>query len=244
MGFIANLFPAASGTAHNGPQPAAPAPAAPAPAPAPAPAAELTPADPVSQLDTWKSMWETPKNEDGTPQALPADPLNQPVFNLDPKKIQAATAKLDFTAGINPDTLSKIAAGGADAVAAFQEALNHGLRTAVAGLQVSNGQLINQAILENNQRVSSAMPQQIKKAQLMDAGDDPVLSHPAAAPLVNSLKQMALAKNPNATAAEINASVSGYLRGLGAALNETSPEVVAAKKVQAKNETDWSNFLA
>jgi hypothetical protein len=150
---------------------------------------------------------------------------------------------MDFTAGIPAETLAKIGAGGPEAAAAFQEALNIGIRQAVAGLSVSNGQLLNQALLENNQRITSTMPTHIKKAQLMDVGDDPVMSHPAVAPLVTSLKQMAFAKNPNASAEEINSQVSGYLRGLGVALQDTSPEAVAAKAKATKGEQDWGLFL-
>lgn len=243
MGFISNLFPASSGVAHNGPQPAAPIVAAPALSVPAAAAPAAAPVTAVSHLDSYKTLWETPKNEDGTPAAIPADPLRQPVFNLDEKKILASTSKMDFTAGLNPDTLAKITAGGPDAAAAFAEALNHGIRQAVSGLSISQGQLINQALLENNQRISSSMPQQIKRAQLQDIGEDPVLSHESVAPLVTSLKQMALAKNPNASAADINAQVAGYIRGIGAAVADTSPEATAARAVKAKGETDWSNFI-
>lgn len=243
MGFINSIFPGSSGTAHNGPQPPAPPapPAAPITATPPPPPPE--PETPVSHLDKFKSLWQTPTDADGKPISIPADPLRQPLFNLDPTKIVESTNKMDFTTGIPQETFAKITAGGPEAAAAFAEALNIGIRQAVAGLSVSNGQLINQALVENNSRITSQMPHQIKKAQLMDLGDDPVLSNPAVAPLVTSLKQMALTKNPNATAEEINTQVSGYLRGLGAALQDTSPEAVAAKTKKAAGEQDWGVFL-
>lgn len=244
MGLFSNIFNPSTGIAHNGPQPAGPTPApAPAPvaAPAPAPAPVAAPADPVSQLDKFKDLWQTPTTADGKPAPLPADPLRQPIFNLDPNKIVESTGKMDFLAGVPQENITKALSGD---VAAFAEVLNSAVRQAVAGVTISNGQVLNQALVENNSRIANTMPQQIKKAQLLDMGsDDPVLSHPAIQPLVNSLKQMAFAKDPNANPAEVNATVVGLLRGLGTALTETSPEAVKARETQAKGEQDWSLFL-
>ena len=104
--------------------------------------------------------------------------------------------------------------------------------------------MLNQAIAANNQKVSAALPVHIKRTQLLSNGEeDPVLSHPSVQPLVNSLKQMAFAKNPNAEPAEINKQVAKYLRAMGSALHETSPEAVAARKTTAAQEQDWSAFL-
>lgn len=246
MGLFANMFNTGTGIAHNGPQPPAPpapAPAGPPAAPAPAPA----PAEPqtaVSHLDAWTSLWQNPTTEDGKPAPMPVDPLRQPLFTLDPAKIAESAGKMDFTGNIPPETLARMTAGGADSAAAFQEALNIGIRNAVIGLTVNQGNLVNQAVLENNTRISGALPSHIKKVQLLELGsDDPVMSHPAVQPLVNSLKQMAFAKDPNASPAEVNKQVSEYIRGMGAALQETDPTVVAAKKTAAKGEQDWGVFL-
>jgi hypothetical protein len=233
-----------SGGASGTPAPApAPAPAPPAPSPAPA-APAPDPANPVSHLAQFEGLWQTATDANGKPIPIAADPLAQPTFQLDPAKINESIGKIDFAASIPPETLGKISAGGQEAVTAFAEALNIGLRNAVAGLTLSQGQMLNQAIAANNQRITTSLPAHIKRTQLLDsAEDDPVFKHPAVQPLVNSLKQMQLAKNPNASAAEINALVANYIRGLGAAVHETSPEVVNSRKQQAKGEQDWSSFL-
>lgn len=245
MSLFSTIFGASGGIAHNGPQPPAPpappaappAPAAPAPAPAEPPTA-------VSHLDSFASLWQTPTTVDGKPAPMPVDPLRQPLFTLDPTKITESAGRMDFTGNIPPETMAKIAAGGSEAAAAFSEALNIGIRNAVIGLTINQGNLVNQAVLENNTRISGALPSQIKKVQLLEMGsDDPVLSHPAVQPLVNSLKQMAFAKDHNASPADVNKQVADYIRGMAAALQETDPTVVAARKQVAKGETDWSTFL-
>lgn len=246
MGFLTSIFNPGTGVAHNGPQPAAPsAPAAPtaAPAPAPAPAApELTPEQQaLSQLDTFKTLWQTPTTADGKPAPLPQDPLRQPIFNLDPNKVVESTGKLDFLAGVPQDKIQSALGGD---VSAFAEVLNSAVRQAVAGVTISNGQVLNQALLENNSRLTSTLPTQIKKVQLMEEdGSNPIFEHEAVQPLVNSLKQMAFARNPNASPADIKKEISGYLTGLATALTETSPTKVQQRQQQARSEQDWSTFL-
>lgn len=246
MGFISSLFPSASGVAHNGPQPPAP-PAPVAGTPVAAPVAAPAPAEPqtaVSQLDKFTALWQTPTTADGKPAPIPANPLQQPVFNLDPQKVVASAQQMDFTAGITPETYAKISAGGPEAAVAFADAINTAVRQAVVGMTLSNGNVINNAMLENNNRITNAIPTHIKKAELLNMGsDDPVLSHPAIQPLVNSLKQMAFAKDPGANPAEINAQVAGLLRGMGVALAETDPTAVKQKEAKAAGEQDWSAFL-
>jgi hypothetical protein len=148
---------------------------------------------------------------------------------------------MDFTSSIAPETIAKALSGDANAFAA---ALNQAVQTAVVGMTLNQGQLINQAVTANNARITDAIPSHIKQAQLRESDNsNPVFDHPAAQPLVQSLKQMALAKDPSASAAEINKTVSDYLNGFASALVDSSPANQAAKVTAAKGETDWSSFL-
>lgn len=249
-GFLSSLFNPASGTAHNGPQPGAapapaPAPAAPAPAPVAPPAPAPAPVDPnaqaLSALDSFKSFWHNPTTADGKPAPLPADPLAQPLFNLDPAKVMESANKMDFMAGVDPAKIQTALQGD---VAAFADVINGAVRNAVAGVTINQGNTLNQALIANNQRVASTLPTHIKKVQLMDQpSDNPVFEHEAVQPLVNTLKQFALAKNPQASASEINAQISGLLAGLGKAIHETSPEAVKQQQAASSKDQDWTAFL-
>lgn len=244
MSFLSSIFPASSGTPHNAGSstiaqptvPVAPAPVTTAPA---VPAAPEVPAAPVSPLDQFKVMWETPRNADGTPMAPSTDTLSQPLFNFDPAKVADTASKMNFAGAIPQETITKALSGDATA---FAEAINKAVQTAVVGMTMNQGQLINQAVVANNQRLTAEIPTHIKKAQVLEStAENPVFSHPAAQPLVNSLKQMALARNPGASAAEINKQVSDYLVGFSAALTESSKPAAPAN---APGEQDWSSFLA
>lgn len=246
-GFLSGIFNPSSGTPVNGgPAPAAlPAPAAP---PAPPAGNNAPPADPpapppgpTSSLDKYVAMWQNATTPDGKPVPQTGDPLAQPLFNFDAVKVQESANQMDFTAGINPETITKALSGDA---AAFTEALNQGIRAAVVGMTMSNGQLINNAVVSNNQRITAQLPTHIKQHQLLDSSPDenPAFQHPAAQPLVQALKKMAFAKDPNAKVEDINKQISGFLSGFATALTEGDPANVKQQQQVAKGETDWSLF--
>jgi hypothetical protein len=241
MSFLTSIFNPATGTPANG-APAPAAPAAPVAATPPAaPTVPAAPAAPVSPLDQFTKLWQTPTNADGTPKQVPTNQLNQPIFNFDAKAVSESASKMDFTSSIAPETIAKALSGDASAFAA---ALNQAVQTAVVGMTLNQGQLINQAVTANNARITDSLPTHIKRAQLNDAeSSNPVFDHPAAQPLVQSLKQMAFAKDPSASPTEINKMVADYLTGFATAVNENSPAAIQQKATVAKGEQDWSSFL-
>lgn len=200
------------------------------------------PAAPASPLDQFSALWQTPTTSDGKPIAAQVPDLSAPIFNFDAAKIQESASKMSFTGGIAPETITKALSGDADA---FQQAINSAVQSAVVGLTMNQGNLINQALAANNQRVKQVLPTQIKHAQLMDMPEEnPVYNHPAVQPLVTSLKQMAFAKNPNASPAEINKQISDYMTGLGIAIAGTTPAAQqAAAASKAAEGPDWTTFL-
>jgi hypothetical protein len=246
MSWLSSVFNPASGTPSNGGQavptqttqqaPAA-APALPAP-----PAAPAVPAEPASPLDKFTAIWHTPVNDDGTPKPARTDQLQAPLFNFDPAKITDSASKLDFTSSIDPALAQKALAGD---VAALMDVINQATRNAVVGVTVSQGNLVNQAVRTNNDRIVASLPEHINKTRLLESdSDNPVFSHPAAQPLVHSLKQMFFAKDPTASPAAINKQVSDYLTGFTNALHDTSPAVTQARQTQAAGETNWMKLLA
>lgn len=246
--FFGTPAPVASpGIVHNGPVPGAQVVSTPAPPPqqtgasAPAASPAATPAPPASPLDAFTGLWQTPTTSDGKPAAPAVDPLTQPVFNLDPSKVLDSAKKIDYLAGVDPANITSALGGD---VNAFMNVINGAIANAVAGVTVSQGNTINQALVANNQRVSSVLPNHIRQAQINSITDtDPVFSHPAVQPLAQTLRQFAAAKNPNASVSEIDGQIKGYLSGLAAALTENSPQALQQRQAAAKNEQDFSAFL-
>lgn len=241
MSFLSSIFSPSSGTPANGGAPApalAAAPAAPATPPA-APAAPAAEASPTASLDAFTSLWQTATNADGTPKAPAADPTKAPIYNFDAAKVVESANKMDFAGSVAPELFTKALGGDPLALA---DIINQSVRQAVVGMTMSQGQLINQAVATNNERFASVLPQHINRAKLMEADDNPVFSHPAAQPLVQSLKQMAYAKDPNASPAAISKQVSDYLAGFAAAMTEASPQRQAEVTQAKAGQTDWSKW--
>ncbi len=243
MSFLTSLFNPATGTPSAGGR-SAPTPA-PAASPAPAIPAAPAPGTPepsfTSELDKFKSMWQTPTTDDGKPAPTPVDPLSQPVFTLDKQKVLESASKMNFTGDINPELLQKALGGDGNALAAI---IDGAVRNAVAGVTLSQADLLNQALLTNNQRVTAALPTHINRTTLLNSQtDDPVLSHPAVQPLLTALKQTAFARNPNAKPADIEAEVHNYIRGLAAAVVDSSPEKIKQQQQKQAGEVDWMSAL-
>lgn len=239
MSFLSSIFGANNGIAHNGPQPPAPA-APPQPPVPPAPPTPPVPPAPVSPLDEFTKMWENPTTSDGKPAPLPVDPLRAPIVNFDPTKITESANKMDFAASVDPTLVTKALSGDA---AAFSDVINQAIRNAVVGMTLSNGQLLNNAINTNNERITSQLPTHIKKVQLSESTEEnSVFNHPAAQPLVQSLKQLAFAKDPNASVADINAQISKYLTGFAAAVVDAQPANVQQRQQTAAAEVDWLKY--
>lgn len=235
------------GIAHNSGGSAAPAPAPVVAAPAaalagtPAAAPVAAPAPAGSSLDALTSFWDTPKNADGTPAAPAADPTQQAVFTLDLNTVTESSRKLDFTGGLDPELATKALAGDP---AALMSMMNHVAQNAVAAATVNSGNMVNRGVATGASRINGALPSQIKKVQLSQAeSTNPVLQHPAAQPLVDALRNMAFAKNPDANPADVARSVEALLVGLGTAMADSTPAATQARQAKAAGEQDWSQFL-
>ncbi len=238
---------ASAGIAHGGGAAPAPVfggvPAAPAAAPgvAGAPVQQEQAQPEGSSLDKLTSFWDTLKDSDGKPVAPAADPTTQSIYNFDPAKVNESARSLDFTQGLDPELVTKALGGD---VQAFLQTINHATQTAFAAATINTGKLINDGHATNNERVKSILPTQIKKVQLSQtATTNPILQHAAAQPLVEALKSMAFAKNPNANPADVTASVEALLIGLGTAAAENTPDALQKKQVAAAGEQDWSSFF-
>jgi hypothetical protein len=199
------------------------------------------PAKASSPLDTLKDFWQNPMDAEGKPIQQPADPTAATIYNLDPAKVSESARKLDFMAGIEPATITKALGGD---VAAFMDVINGAVQNSFAAATLQTGNMINTGVSTNNTRFKSTLPSQIRAVQVDQAtASNPVLSHPAAAPLFNTLKSFAAAKNPNASPAEITAQVEALLTGFSEAMQAGSPKAQQQAQAAKAGEQDWSSFF-
>lgn len=198
---------------------------------------------PEAPLEQFKGLWET----DATQQQAPAG-LN---FNIDINAVNDIASKLDFSSVIPQALQDRIAAGGADAMAASLEMQNLVARAVYTQNAVATTKLVEAAYTNAQKGLEAAIEQKFKLMGLAEntATTNPALTNPAVKPLVDMIQQQVITKYPNATSAEINAKVKDYFDQVGAAFNpDLAKKASAAANMQPglqvqQPETDWANYL-
>lgn len=216
----------------SAPAPAVPAPIDPATA---APAAPIEPAAIKAPLDDFTTLWET--------DVKSGEPTDQSLFGgLDPQKVFEAAGKANFAGAITPEMHAAINAGGDGAQAAFSQAINAATQAAFAQSTIAATKLIEQAINKTNARNLAELPSLVKRHTAADSlhTENPALSNPAAAPIIQAIQAQLAVKHPDATASQLKTMATDYLSNFAEVVKPTkAPE--AAKS--APGEVDWSTFL-
>lgn len=189
---------------------------------------------PASPLDAFKDMWETPPID-------PKNPIPGSMFaNMDPKKVLESARKVDFTSTITPEVLANVAKGGAEGVQAMMKIMNEVGQNGYAQSAMSTAKIVENALAKQRDEFNAALPAQLRKLSANDSlrANNPILEHPAVAPLVPAMTQMFQQRNPNATTTEIQTQVQDYFAAVSTAFAK-KPEPTAAEL----GETDWNKFL-
>lgn len=191
-------------------------------------------AEPASQLDVFKDIWQPNEN----PEAP------SPLINIDPKALAEAAKKTDFSKMIQPEQLKAIAAGGEGAVSAFAAAMNQIAQGVYAQSAFAASKIVEQAVGKAQERFSAEIPNHVKKLQVSESlrSENPAFKHPAASPILGAIETQLTMKHPNASSAEITAMAKDYLGNFAEAIR--APQTKAeADKASKTGEYDWNNYL-
>lgn len=191
-----------------------------------------------SGLDSFNDLWKTEPTQNQT--------QGQPLFNLSQEQIMAASKKQDFTKGIaTQEQLTKVAAGGQEAVVAMMEMMNAMGQMVYAQNAVATTKLIEGALDKSQFAKVADLDSHMKRHTLSTTLPEinPLFSSPAAQPIIDGLSQQFMVKFPNSTPKEISGMVNDYLTHFTGAF--TAPATAAKQKeADAKsNGTDWDKFL-
>lgn len=216
--------------------PAAPTPATPPVTPEPATPPVATPPALPAPLDAFSNLWETAPTD---PNAQPASVFGGPI---DPAKVFEAAKGANFAGTISQENLAKIAAGGQEAVVAFQEAINSATQSSFAQSTLAATKLIEQALAKQAAQFQADLPGLVKRHSAADSlhTENPALSNPAAAPIIQAVQAQLAIKHPNATASQLTAMAKDYLNNFAAVV---APPPAPKAEPSAAAGTDWSKFL-
>ena len=201
----------------------------------PTPATQQTIDPNASPMDAFKDIWQTPTTMDPN--------QNAPMFaNLDPKKLMESARTVDFSKSLNAETLQKIQAGGADAVAALTESLNTVAQTVYAQSALATTKIVEQALERQQTQLTAQLPTMVKSHQASETlmANNPIFNNPAVQPLVQAAREMITRKFPNANSAEISSQVENYFKALGTSL---APAPAQTTQTKSAADFDWDKFL-
>lgn len=170
----------------------------------------------------------------------PVDPLTTPLLQTDVTKLRQAAGNMNLVGHIDPELMAKAMSG--NDPAAFAQVINLAAQSAVVTSAQLAASTVEQATNRNNQRLlSSAIPNQIKQAQIdSSVSENPALAHPAAQPFLHMVRSQIQMKNPGMPAAEINRQAESVIAGFATSVSTAPQEVV--RQQSANQGTDWDKW--
>lgn len=190
--------------------------------------------NPQSPNDKFAGLWNTPTNN-ANGQA--------PNFKLAQEQLDQVASKINFSQGISQDALSKVAAGGQEAVEALGQILNQfGQNVFKTNAQFSSHITeagYGAAQEQLNKGLPTLVKQQLSTSQLFES--NPALRDPAIQPVVRALHSQLTQQHPEASPAEINGMLSDYMSRMNGAFNKADDS--KTKQTKQDNSDDFSSFL-
>jgi len=192
----------------------------------------VVPKEVESPLDNFKDLW----NNDPTPETKETQ---GPDFS---KQVTDAANKTDFAKNISPDVMAKIAAGGEGAAAAFSEAMNVISRQSFAAATISADKMIEAKLKEAERKFAEQIPALLKRENLSSSlrDENPALNHPSAQPLIQAIQQQIVKKYPDASASEIKAKATEYLKSFA---DVASGKKESVPNTESPKDENWGKFF-
>ncbi len=195
-----------------------------------------TPSKSEAGLDSYKELWK----DTSDPNAKPVD--NRVFGDIDGAAILREAQKIDFTKVITPELHSAIQAGGEAGTNALIQALNAVAQQTHAQGANAAALIAEQAVAKAKEQFTASLPELMRKQDTNNlVAEDPILSHPAAAPMVAGLVTQLQSKFPTATPAELKQHAQDYFVHFSKSMLGTGLDEVANSK--SKNDTDWVEFF-
>jgi hypothetical protein len=177
---------------------------------------------------------------------------SMPSLTIDNKKISEALAGMDTLAGIPAEVLAKAKSGDFDSVT---QVIQHSSRQTMQNATAMTAQIVQSTINQlNDHYQKEIIPEILRKQDSRGNGESVVaklMANPASAPLVTSIRDQFMLKNPTAPGAEIERLTQAYFADFSnmvvGASGKTITDTSAAqggKGDSAKGNFDWANWAS
>lgn len=189
----------------------------------------------AAPLEEFKDLWKNDPNATAIPSSTNSDVFQ----NVNPDDLMKAASQIDFTKVVTPEIIQAIQAGGEEGTKALLQALNKTQQLGYAQSAHATTVLINKALKDARESFMSELPKHIRDRNTTDLiKETPAYSHPAAAPLVESLIRQMQVKYPDASPKELTDMANKYVTQFADAVK---PNQKSEAKINPKE--DWDSFL-
>jgi hypothetical protein len=202
--------------------------------------------DGKSPLDSYKDLWQPAKDtKAGSPPSL------VPTFTMDMTKIQTAAGQLDFTKGLDTETISMALKGDAQALA---KALNTTAQSGFAHAVAATGTIVKEALQQQSDTFfKTVVPDMFRRERIAQGVQEanPAFADPALAPLVQATERQMAQKYPQASAAEITQYTRDFLSNAASAIAKGNKQQITDIPTLDNTSvygnmggtTDWDNWI-
>jgi hypothetical protein len=193
------------------------------------PGTEMTAENP---LDAYKKMFDNATNN---------SEIQAPEFKLDPKVLNDVSRKMDFTRGIEQETLTKATSGDVNALMDIIRTVGqNSYKAAIEHSTNLTDTYINQRGDYESKKLERGVKSQLTSNELASA---PNYSHPVVKAELNRIANQFAAANPDASPVEVAKAAQKYISDLQFALNPSSPTKNSDGSDKAE-EMDWTKYLS
>lgn len=199
----------------------------------------------TSPLDPFSDFWDTgeakPAESGNTQTGNQPNNQQQQIQNRDASPDFAKIAKnIDFSRVLNRDQVTKALGGDADS---FMAVINSAVQAATAASMRAAHQMNTKSSKDTQASILSSLPSEFRKISLLDTkSSNEALNHPAARPLVDSVRvQMAL-KYPDATTEELQEKAEQYVSAVFGEVSKGATKSKSGKNATQSNTDGGQNF--
>jgi hypothetical protein len=188
--------------------------------------------EPTNQnpLDVYKKMFEN---------AAQGSEMEAPKFNLDPKVVGDVSRRMDFTRGINQETLQKATSGDVTALMDIIKTVGqNAYRASIEHNTALTDTFINQRSEYESKKIDSGVRKQLTSSALANT---PNYQHPVVKAELNRIASQFAAANPDSSPQEVAEAAKKYIDDLQAALNPSAGKTEGG--ADSGGEMDWSKYL-
>lgn len=189
-------------------------------------------------LDKFNDIINFQPDPDKAPKPFNPDDL----ITVDPENLQKEVSKMNFLEGsMSKEDAQAIVEGGEGALAAMAKVMNNALQKAFMQSTLASKAIASKTLGNSLDHVDSRIANLMRKDKISSslAQSNPVLSHPAAAPMIESLIPKLEAKFPSASPDEIREKAEEYFLEFAKQLMPQKEESANTGRADQINWNDW-----